>query len=171
MRLRDILLWSSRGFLFVLLLPFAAYGYGIALDPFGCHQNRETETYHCHRGKFRGREFQSKVEMPRELQLGNREEEERRDAAESNITDDFKELNQGRGRYAQRDKETFPSVFIVEAADVPLYARPDQSSAVVARVKKGEKLYPLSQIIGSTGVWYMTRTEDGNTGWVRAPGL
>jgi hypothetical protein len=39
------------------------YGHGGRLDAYGCHNNRKTDGYHCHRGPLAGESFGSKAEM------------------------------------------------------------------------------------------------------------
>lgn len=36
---------------FSMLLPSASYGHGGGLDSKGCHNNRKTGSYHCHRSQ------------------------------------------------------------------------------------------------------------------------
>ena len=52
---------------FFLSLASPAYPHGGGLDAYGCHYNRKTGGYHCHRGPFAGQSFQSKEEMLRHL--------------------------------------------------------------------------------------------------------
>jgi len=49
---------------------------------------------------------------------------------------------------------------------VPLYARQDLESEPLARLEKGETLFPMAETIGQE-VWYMVRTKQGQVGWVR----
>ena len=41
--------------------------YGGGLDAYGCHNNRKTGGYHCHRGILAGESFSSKEEMLQKL--------------------------------------------------------------------------------------------------------
>jgi hypothetical protein len=41
--------------------------HGGGLDAYGCHNNRKTGGYHCHRGPFAGESFASKEEMLKKL--------------------------------------------------------------------------------------------------------
>jgi len=49
----------------------------------------------------------------------------------------------------------------------PLYARQDRESEPIIRLPKGEALTPLAESVGSEK-WYLVRTAQGQTGWVRA---
>lgn len=49
----------------------------------------------------------------------------------------------------------------------PLYARQDRESEPILRLPKGEALTPLAESLGSE-IWYLVRTTQGQTGWVRA---
>ena len=49
----------------------------------------------------------------------------------------------------------------------PLYARQDRESEPIIRLPKGEALTPLAESVGQE-IWYMVRTKQGQTGWVRA---
>ena len=54
-----------------LLLLFFQTGllaHGGGLDDFGCHHNKKLGGYHCHRGKFSGKNFSSKAEAFGHLQ-------------------------------------------------------------------------------------------------------
>ena len=62
-----------------LLLLFFQTGllaHGGGLDDFGCHHNKKLGGYHCHRGKFSGKNFSSKAEAFGHLQDGERKLEE-----------------------------------------------------------------------------------------------
>jgi len=52
--------------LFLGVVPLA-YPHGGGLDAYGCHNNRKSGGYHCHRGPLAGQSFQSKEEMLRQL--------------------------------------------------------------------------------------------------------
>ena len=49
---------------------------------------------------------------------------------------------------------------------VPLYAQQDAQTDRIATLEKDEKLTPIAESIGSE-IWYMVRTPQGLTGWVR----
>lgn len=49
------------GLLLAIAIPVHSHGGG--LDAYGCHNNRKTGGYHCHRGPFSGESFASKEEM------------------------------------------------------------------------------------------------------------
>jgi hypothetical protein len=49
----------------------------------------------------------------------------------------------------------------------PLYAQQDRESEPILRLSKGEVLTPIAESLGSE-LWYMVRTKQGQTGWVRA---
>ena len=59
-------------FILVLLGHQQANAHGGKLDVSGCHNDLNTETYHCHQGKYAGRHSQSKDHRER---LEDREEE------------------------------------------------------------------------------------------------
>ena len=46
-----------------LAVPPSANAHGDKLDSHGCHKNRSAGGYHCHKGPFTGRSFQSQDEM------------------------------------------------------------------------------------------------------------
>jgi hypothetical protein len=48
-----------------------AYPQGGELDGYGCHNNRKTGGYHCHRGSLAGQSFNSKEEMLKKLSAEN----------------------------------------------------------------------------------------------------
>ncbi len=52
-----------------LLYANIAWAHGGGLDEFGCHHNRKHGGYHCHRGLFAGKSFESKVEMITALKI------------------------------------------------------------------------------------------------------
>lgn len=54
----------------LLLAATTALAHGGGLDRYGCHNNRKTGGYHCHRGSLAGRSFSSQAAMLRELQGG-----------------------------------------------------------------------------------------------------
>jgi hypothetical protein len=45
-----------------------AYAHGGGLDANGCHENRQTGGYHCHRGPLAGQAFGSKQEAMQVLE-------------------------------------------------------------------------------------------------------
>jgi len=51
-----------------------AWAHSGGLDGYGCHNNRKTGGYHCHRGPMAGQHFGSKAEMLDQLKAneGNR---------------------------------------------------------------------------------------------------
>ena len=49
----------------------------------------------------------------------------------------------------------------------PLYARQDRESEPIMRLPKGEALTLIAESAGSE-IWYLVRTKQGQTGWVRA---
>ena len=51
-----------------LALPASAMAHGGGLDVHGCHHNRMTGDYHCHRGPLAGQHFSSQAEMLQHLQ-------------------------------------------------------------------------------------------------------
>ena len=53
--------------LFFLSVAWPAYPHGGGLDAYGCHNNRKSGGYHCHRGPFAGESFASKDEMLKKL--------------------------------------------------------------------------------------------------------
>lgn len=55
----------------------------------------------------------------------------------------------------------------VRETGVGLYARQDSESPRIASLERGEPVTALLEAIGSE-TWYMVRTKDGATGWVRA---
>jgi hypothetical protein len=61
MKLALLFVWFS------LSVAPSAYSHGGGLDAHGCHYNRKTGGYHCHRGPFAGQSFQSQEEMLRQL--------------------------------------------------------------------------------------------------------
>jgi hypothetical protein len=48
-----------------------------------------------------------------------------------------------------------------------VYARQDVEAGRIATLEKGETLFPMAESIGNE-TWYMVRTKQGLTGWVRA---
>lgn len=50
---------------------------------------------------------------------------------------------------------------------VPLYAQQDAQTDRIATLEKDQKLTPIAESIGSE-TWYLVRTPQGLTGWVRA---
>jgi hypothetical protein len=59
--------------IFFTVLTTPAYAHGGGLDAYGCHHNRKTGGYHCHRGPFAGEAFNSKAEMLDRLKATNGE--------------------------------------------------------------------------------------------------
>jgi len=59
--------------MFCAVLTTPAYPHGGGLDAYGCHNNRKTGGYHCHRGPFSGETFSSKAEMLDRLKATNGE--------------------------------------------------------------------------------------------------
>ena len=55
------------GLTVVLLAPVGLQGHGGGLDSLGCHHNRKTGGYHCHRGPLAGSSFSSKGEAQKAL--------------------------------------------------------------------------------------------------------
>lgn len=49
--------------LIMVLVSPSVLGHGGGLDAYGCHHNRKTGGYHCHRGQLAGQYFQSKPHM------------------------------------------------------------------------------------------------------------
>ncbi len=49
--------------LIFLFIAASAFAHGGGLDGYGCHHNRKAGGYHCHRGPFAGRSFESKEQM------------------------------------------------------------------------------------------------------------
>lgn len=47
---------AGAAFAVVLAIPFAAQAHGGGLESEGCHNNRKTGDYHCHRGNSPSRE-------------------------------------------------------------------------------------------------------------------
>ena len=45
------------------LTPGIAFSTDGALDSYGCHVNHALGTYHCHKGPFAGKNFNSKADM------------------------------------------------------------------------------------------------------------
>lgn len=69
---RDMLLFSTgiRALLLlsgILLSSVSLCAHGGGLDSFGCHHNRKSGGYHCHRGPLAGQSFGSKSEALKEL--------------------------------------------------------------------------------------------------------
>jgi predicted aspartyl protease len=52
--------------------------------------------------------------------------------------------------------------------ELTLYARPDESSAIVASVKRGEAFSAVAEIVGGEGAkWYLIKTNTGAVGWIK----
>jgi len=49
-----------------LMLAIAAKGHGGGLDELGCHDDKRSDNYHCHRGPLAGQTFRSKAKAQRE---------------------------------------------------------------------------------------------------------
>lgn len=50
-----------------MALSAPAWAHGDKLDSYGCHKARGAGGYHCHKGPFAGRSFQSQEEMLKAL--------------------------------------------------------------------------------------------------------
>ena len=63
--MRDLPLTSPLlAVLVIAAIPSAAAAHSAgALDPHGCHTDRRSAIYHCHRGDYRGLKFSSKSDM------------------------------------------------------------------------------------------------------------
>jgi len=47
-----------------VLIPASAIAHATgAIDPYGCHSDRRTGGYHCHRGEYKNVNFRSKADM------------------------------------------------------------------------------------------------------------
>jgi clan AA aspartic protease (TIGR02281 family) len=54
------------------------------------------------------------------------------------------------------------------STELLLYAHPDESSAVVASVKRGETFSALAETVGGAGAkWYLIKTSAGAVGWIK----
>jgi hypothetical protein len=62
--------------------------------------------------------------------------------------------------------ESGPTLTAREAG-APLYSRQDARSEPMAKLQKDEPLFTIAEAVG-TETWYMVRTSQGVTGWVRA---
>jgi hypothetical protein len=52
--------------------------------------------------------------------------------------------------------------------EVELFTDPDESSAVVATLKKGDEISPLANTLGAEGArWYLVKAKNGTVGWIR----
>lgn len=60
-----------------------------------------------------------------------------------------------------------PPALTARETGVALYAQQDAETERIATLEKGEMLVPLVEAVG-TEIWYMVRTKQGLTGWVRA---
>lgn len=60
-----------------------------------------------------------------------------------------------------------PAGLTVRETGAGLYARQDIEAGRIATLEKGETLFPMAESIGSE-TWYLARTRQGLTGWVRA---
>jgi hypothetical protein len=181
MRLCVVLASLSVGILSVHLFASGGYPHEASLDPYGCHDNIKRADYHCHRGKFAGRTFKSRLEMLRQIQsrgaCGDGKKEDTATSKEApspseiqaNIENYFKELKKERTWKKEPTQESFSSALTVRAEEILVYARQDEHSSVIGRVKKGESLYPLAEAIGSSGVWYFVKTGEGKVGWIKGP--
>jgi hypothetical protein len=67
MKLGLLFVCFPMGFAALLGIALPAYPHGGGLDGYGCHNNRKTGGYHCHRGPFAGQSFASKEEMLKKL--------------------------------------------------------------------------------------------------------
>ncbi len=45
------------------LMPGVVFATNGPLDSYGCHVNQAVGTYHCHKGTFAGKNFNSKADM------------------------------------------------------------------------------------------------------------
>lgn len=54
------------GLALILVSPDVTSAHGGGLDGHGCHHDRKRGGYHCHRGPFAGRPFESQAEMLKE---------------------------------------------------------------------------------------------------------
>jgi hypothetical protein len=50
--------------LFLLLFPLNLYAHGGGLNADGCHNNRKTGDYHCHKPPPPSREIQQQIDSP-----------------------------------------------------------------------------------------------------------
>ena len=51
---------------------------------------------------------------------------------------------------------------------IQLFTAPDESSAVVAILKKGDEISPLADSLGGEGArWYLVKAKNGTVGWMR----
>jgi len=55
----------------------------------------------------------------------------------------------------------------VRESGATLYSQQDVESARIGSLEKGEELIPLAEAVG-TATWYLVKTRQGLTGWVRA---
>ena len=66
----------------------------------------------------------------------------------------------------QSDAELAPS----QTSEVRLFVSADESSEVVATLKKQERYVPLAETSGIDGAkWYLVKAETGATGWIKEP--
>lgn len=54
------------GIALTVAAPVFVFGHGGGLDSYGCHHDRKRGGYHCHRGPFAGRSFESQADMLKE---------------------------------------------------------------------------------------------------------
>lgn len=60
---------STSGFgLLLLTIPVSAAAHSGGLDSMGCHNNKKTGKYQCHRGPLAGKSFSSKDEAVKALE-------------------------------------------------------------------------------------------------------
>jgi hypothetical protein len=60
-----------------------------------------------------------------------------------------------------------PPALTVNRSGAFLHAQHDTESDKIARLEKGEALVPVAEAVG-LATWYLVRTKQGVTGWVRA---
>jgi Aspartyl protease len=54
------------------------------------------------------------------------------------------------------------------SSDIQLFASPDESSAIVANLTKGDDISPLADTLAGQGIrWYLVRTKNGTVGWMK----
>lgn len=57
---------------------------------------------------------------------------------------------------------------LLTEGEIQLFTAPDESSAVVARLKKGDEISPLADtLVGEGARWYLVRAKNGVVGWMR----
>ena len=63
---------STAVCLVLMLISIESHAHGGGLDSYGCHRNNSKGNYHCHQGKYKGREFASKQAMLDQLERDSR---------------------------------------------------------------------------------------------------